>query len=149
MQMLTLEQMGLLGRFIQPSVPGHPGFWLQTGFSAVTGPSGVTLKVLASSGTGGGQGPGLFPVYTLPSTHAVRPAFLKKLRTTARANRPQCRSSVNRPTVLSSPSVPSSHVKTTEENQLSALIYLAFCCRSRKSWILPNIVQKILNCACR
>lgn len=139
MQMLTLERMGLLGRFTQPSVPGHAGLWLQTGFPALTGPSGVTLKVLPSSDKGGGQGPGLFSGYTLPSTHVVRPAFLK----------PQCRSSVNHPTVFSSPSAPFSHVKTTEENLLSALIYMAFCCRSRKSWILANIVQKILDCVCR
>lgn len=66
--------------------------------------------------------------YSVSFIHATRPAFLRKLRTAAQANRPQCRSSVIAQQLcpaLSSPSVSSSHVKTTQEHWLSVLVFLA------------------------
>lgn len=80
----------------------------------------ITQKVSPSSGKVGDRALAL-PLcnYSVPFIHAARPAFPRMLRTAAQANRPQCRSSVTAQefcTALCSPSVFSSHIKTTQEH---------------------------------
>lgn len=109
--------MGLPGKFIQNSVPRHAGLCYR---SAVQQQEHTPPNAFSVNSTKTGRLPPrkcpppqakvedralALPVcnYSVSFTYAARPAFPRRLRTAAQANRPGCRSSVNCSTVMSCP----------------------------------------------